>query len=271
MIVYFVKGQHDRETVRDFLDTWGKVLAHRFHVVRYEELDGHLVLPRGTYAFSDLERLGSEELERAAELHQRLTEVEPPVRILNRPLRSKRRYELLDLLHRERINDFRAYRLEETWNPRRFPVFLRLENQHNGPETGLLNTPGEVETEIARLWLKGVPLRDVLIVEFVDTSDSRGLFRKYGAFVVDGQIVPRHLYFSRTWAFKEFDLLEPENPHQAALAEIARLPGDESAICPTISSSSTASSLCSRCSTTGQESLRWRSISGPHCCSISNR
>src|SRR3546814_10272912 len=42
----------------------------------------------------------------------------------------------------------------------------------------------------------------LLITEFCDTQDDRGLYRKYSAFNVGGRIIPRHLHFSRSWQVK---------------------------------------------------------------------
>jgi hypothetical protein len=78
----------------------------------------------------------------------------------------------------------------------------------------------------------------LLIVEWCDTSDAAGVFRKYSAFVIGESIVARHLVCSRDWVVKDFDLYEhdvlwearryvAENPDAAFLQEIARLAGVE--------------------------------------------
>lgn len=76
----------------------------------------------------------------------------------------------------------------------------------------------------------------LIFVEYLDTADKAGIYRKYGAFVVGARIVPRHLYFSRDWMVKTADLGDPDllaeelqylesNPHAAQLLEICRHAG----------------------------------------------
>ena len=57
---------------------------------------------------------------------------------------------------------------------------------------------------------KGYRARDLLGVEFCDTSDATGLFRKYSAFLVDGEVLPRHLLFSKSWHLKKPDIADAE-------------------------------------------------------------
>ena len=92
----------------------------------------------------------------------------------------------------------------------RFPVFIREEVEHTGSLTRLLRSQEEVNHELARLVKRGHDLRDLLVVEFCDSSDSSRTFRKYSAFVVGGQIIPRELIFSRKWVLKEVYLTTKE-------------------------------------------------------------
>src|SRR5690606_3527374 len=78
--------------------------------------------------------------------------------------------------------------------------------------------------------------RQVLVIEFADARDASGLFRKYSAMIVDGEIQPRHVLFSTDWCIK-FDVprdprhiaeerqYQKQNPHEAALREIFELAG----------------------------------------------
>jgi hypothetical protein len=77
--------------------------------------------------------------------------------------------------------------------------------------------------------------QDIVVCEFVDTSDSNGHYHKYGAFVVDGRIVPAHLWFSENWVVKfgssrqerEYCLRELDyirsNPHDKELQRVCEL------------------------------------------------
>jgi hypothetical protein len=49
-----------------------------------------------------------------------------------------------------------------------------------------------------------------IAIEYCDTADAKGIYRKYGALVLGGEIVPRHVFASRRWFVKAPDLGGPE-------------------------------------------------------------
>jgi hypothetical protein len=233
MLVYFVRKAHAEETIGIYLQDWAPALRDRVRVVPYEELDRLDEVHAATYLFTDLDRLSPEEHRAATELADELAGHAPGARVLNHPRRVKLRYELLDELSKRGLNDFRALRLSELERVR-YPVFLRRASEHDGPLTGLLHNREELERALASLLLLGHPVHDLLAVEFLDTSDERGVIRKYGAFVFDGEIVARHVLFARDWSVKEPELGEPEllaeqqrfldtNPHADELGELVRI------------------------------------------------
>src|SRR5205085_4272619 len=114
----------------------------------------------------------------------------PRIQALNHPTDTLRRYELLCALHDAGWNDFAATRVAERSVGYRFPVFIRHIARHDGPLTRLLYTDSEVETAIAML-TELEQESDLLIVEFCDTSNADGVFRKYGSYVIGDRIVPR--------------------------------------------------------------------------------
>jgi hypothetical protein len=190
-------------------------------------------LPPSAYIFSDIERLSPETADRAAFLWRSLAG-HAGTRLLNHPTRSMRRYELLRTLYERGINAFNVYRLSEARWPERYPVFLRRENDHKGPLSPLLASRDELERAVARLDQDGVSRDNLLMSEFCDTSDQRGLYRKYGAFLVGDRVFVRSVQFSRNWVQKHQDLDEPElvreerayveaNPHREAIHEVFRL------------------------------------------------
>jgi hypothetical protein len=202
------------------------------HLGRYASAGG--ALPLGSYVFADLDRLTPEETQRAAFLWRTLAESHPACRLLNHPIRSMRRYELLRNLYESGINTFNAYRVTEGRWPERYPVFLRLENSHEGPITPLLASRHELVDAIGAFERTDGRREELLVVEFSDTADARGIYRKYGAFVVGDRIVPKSLQFSRCWVQKSPDLRDPEllreeaqyvehNPHEDRLREIFAL------------------------------------------------
>jgi hypothetical protein len=188
-------------------------------------------LPLGTYIFADLDYLTPEETQRAAFVWRTLAESHPGRRLLNHPTRSMRRYELLRNLYERGHNTFNAYRVTEGRWPERYPVFLRLENDHGGPITPLLRSRHELVDAICAFERTDDRREELLVVEFCETADTRGIYRKYGAFIVGDRIVPKSLQFSRCWVQKSPDLRDPEllreeaqyvehNPHEDTLREI---------------------------------------------------
>ena len=214
--------------VGDYLKSWAGPSHPKIKSLTYENLP--TILPRGTYVFADLERLSPEQRALSAEVRRQLAAAGSEMRLLNDPERTLRRVGLISQLQKDGVNDFRAYLASDDLKNIRFPVFVRRADEHEGSFSGLLRDIKEVDQAIIRMLMSGVPLDEILIVEFCDTS-SDGLFRKYSAFRVGTAIIPRHLIFSRKWVLKVPDLLESSqieeeraylnlNPHEQALAEI---------------------------------------------------
>ena len=233
MIYYLVTEDHSY-TINYYLTSWGKEIAPKLRTIYYEELPNWKHLPLGTYIFSDIERLTTRQTEIVSNVWHTLSEKLSTHQLLNHPTRSMRRYELLRTLYEQEQNVFNVYRLTERRQPQQFPVFIRVENDHRGALTNLLHTPTELEAAIAQIEASGSNRSDKLIVEFCDTSDDQGTFRKYSAFIIGDRIIPRHLFFSRKWVLKlpdrveETDLQEEyeyisKNPHESELRHIARL------------------------------------------------
>jgi hypothetical protein len=215
-------------TVGDYLKSWAGTTSRRFKLLSYETLP--TILPRGTYIFSDLERLSREQAVLAAEVWEQLAGAGTAIRLFNHPLHAARRLTVLQRLHAGGWNSFRAFRATDSVADVRFPVFVRQESEHRGSLSGLLRDRREVDHAIVRLLLSGVPAEDILIVEFCDTSQDR-LYRKYAAFRVGDRIIPRHIVFSAKWVLKGADLLDAakireereyleSNPHQDDLRKI---------------------------------------------------
>jgi hypothetical protein len=78
---------------------------------------------------------------------------------------------------------------------------------------------------------QGVAKSDILAVEYCDTADAAGMYRKYSAFRVGDQIIARHLFHSAKWMLKKADLVDDEksreeldylqtNPHEQQLRAV---------------------------------------------------
>ncbi|HJU86012.1 MAG TPA: hypothetical protein VJ788_01420 [Gemmatimonadota bacterium] len=233
-MIHFVVTAAQDHSIRDYLARRGQILADRFDVLHYEDLPARPRFERGTYILSALEYLSPPMLSLVTAIHSRLAGMEG-FRFLNDPVRTLRRFDLLRALERKGYNPFRAVRAGEDLAGLTYPVFLRAERSHDGAVSPLLRSTREVETAIGRALLAGRRIEDLLVVEFCDTADDRGYYRKYGAFVVGDRILPRRLDCGRAWMLKrEYSVFSPEmgfeeweyvraNPHEEALREIADL------------------------------------------------
>lgn len=237
MIFYLVtaKGQNAME---HYVNSWVTGSENRMHFLFYHDLLGMKAFVSGTYIFSDLERLLPGELIAACQLWEALSAAGPGVRLLNDPSRVLCRYDLLRKLLDEGKNNFNIIRARESLVSLHYPVFVREENEHTGSLTPLIHSQRELMGWLRTLRLQGYPLPDLLVVEFCDTSDRAGVFRKYSAFIVGGEIIPRHVIFSCHWDVKKPDLVDPHlagvqeeylnmNPHKSWLKETFRLSGIE--------------------------------------------
>ena len=236
-MIHYLTNERNTGLMQAFVSAWGRTLADTIAIVPYERLLGQrrLHLPPGTYIFTSLGRtLGSREppspaRQWAIRLHAHLVERNGPDRVLNDPGRSLPRLGLLRALADAGINRFRAYPASDSDPGMRFPVFLRGEHGTVWEAPALI---GSRDAYVAQLARGARP--DELAIEHCDTRDASGVYRKYGAFVVGGRIVPRHLFFSRNWLVKAADIVDQEtlaeelgflqsNPHADALLRACRL------------------------------------------------
>jgi uncharacterized protein YjiS (DUF1127 family) len=180
-----------------------------------------------------VDRLSPRMAESAAQLWQALVAAAAG-QIVNHPTRVLRRYELLRRLHDAGINRAEVYRVTEAREPRRWPVFIRRETEHQGALTDLLDGPQQLRAAIAEMDRRGQSREDALICEFSDTSDGHGVYTKYGAFLVAGRVIPRHVFFHQQWQVKGLGLLDEArvrderayveaNPHEEAIRRVFAL------------------------------------------------
>ncbi len=241
-------------TVRKYLESWGQSLASRIRVAHYPGLRstgrtaakrlsqnlrawrvGVLRPPdpsqgqKRIYVFTDLERLSPNETKLAMGLYRQLEEHPATAAILNHPLDSMRRFELLTHLRQSGSNQFAIYRADDLPRTLRWPVFVRDENEHGSAMSPLIGSREQLDDELQHSGPG--PLANRVVVEFCDTADDRGVIRKYGAFCVGGRILARQIHFSRHWVVRVPDIRERDtageeleyvesNPHGDALAEI---------------------------------------------------
>jgi len=212
------------DTWDSYLHDWGGASKHDFDIRTYQDLAGLQHLRAGPIIFSDIERLTDADRALASDVFRVVAKDRPDVPILNNPATTLRRYDLLTRLHRDGLNPFRVYRLTDTTTPQRFPVFLRYENDHTGATTGLLHNQAELDRAIVRTQIRQHDLRELLIVEFVDTSNRDGRYLKYGAFVVGSTIVARHAPSSTDWVVKFRDAIQTPDTADFELSYVRNNP-----------------------------------------------
>lgn len=231
MIRFFTTPKHSY-TIRRFLGVIDSRLAASILPVAYSEKVVSEAAPTASYIFSDLERLSPAGLANLSKTWNQL-EAAGGNRLLNHPTRAMRRYELLRTLHEAGINEFNVYRLTESRRPRHYPVFIRREDEHNGPASRLLHNESEFGEEVRSIERQGLLRDNLLAVEFCDTIGKDGVIRKYGAACVGGEVMPVHVYFARERIIKfatqssvtpetvaeELRYIE-ENPHRNELQRI---------------------------------------------------
>ena len=238
MIRYLVPRREDY-TIREFLELWGKPLTGRMTVEHYEDLANRRALPSGAYIFSALDHLTPSGRDLVSAVAGRVHGAGPGFRVLNSPDRALLRFELLEELHRLGMNSHRALRADGPLGGLRYPVFVRDERWHTGALSPLLQTRGELEAALGRAIVRGHRLGDLLAVEFTETADSDGVYRKYAAFRVGSAIVPRSVAVARRWmlkyessehsesSYREERSYVCENPHEHALRRIFDVAGVE--------------------------------------------
>jgi hypothetical protein len=196
MIHFLVPTRMDF-TLHEYLDGWGRNLADGFQILYYEDQLRRTSFDRGTYVFAALDQLNSGMLRFVEELHDRLL-AEGGFRFLNHPRRTLQRFELLTELRRLDRNEFGAARASDDLEDLRYPIFLRSERGHEGAVSPLLGTAAELDGAIGRALVLGHRMQDLLAVEFCDTADREGFYRKYSAFIVGDQVIAKSLAYGRT-------------------------------------------------------------------------
>jgi hypothetical protein len=201
MLTFFVTAE-GRFGIDAYGQDRGAAIAERMRVVTYDTIGAVSDIPVTGTIFAAVDQIGPAMRDVACQIADRLAAADPDARILNRPDRVLRRYELLTKLSATGVNRFRVRRAAEGVSNLRFPVFVRSERRHSGSLTPLLGDGDAVRRALAGLLVTGRPLSDLLIVEFCDTSGVDGLFRKYSALRVGDAIIPRHLHAGTHWVVK---------------------------------------------------------------------
>lgn len=204
---------------------WGSPLRDCIRQMTYTDLFRARSLPRGAWIFCALDALSDAELRMVH--HLQCAARDAGLQVYNSAREALHRYQLLQLLHQTGSNDFRAHRAAGPLDTVRFPVFVRVADEHDGSLTPLLHDRSALRRAMAYLWMRGLARHQLLVVEFCETAGADGLYRKYSVLRIGDSYVPRHLLIGREWMTKDEGrdaeerlILEEtnflrENPHAA--------------------------------------------------------
>lgn len=221
MINFFVPGSANH-CIRDYLQGRGQPIAKQMHVVEHEHLRTLTRLPLGGAIFAALDQTRVAASATCAVIYDQLASAAVPV--LNDPRKVLRRFELLTHLHESGCNRFRVIRALDDPRGLRYPVFIRPEDRHDGSVTPLLHDRRTLDRTLGELMFRGIALSDLLIVEFCDTSDANGVYRKYSAMRIGDVILPRHLHISGDWVTKSENSFRNESFIKEELAYLEEHP-----------------------------------------------
>lgn len=171
-------------------------------IVPYDKALRETELPRATYVFTDLERLSNSDRVAAGHLFRKLAA--GGCRVLNDPNRVQARLPLLRTLYRNGLNCFNVHSLQDDVDePIRFPVFLRVADDHKGPLTDLIPDEDTLERAIEALVEIGYPRNTLIAVEYAAQPIGPGLFRKLSIFRVGDRFVPHPCVHDVGWTIKQ--------------------------------------------------------------------
>ncbi len=142
----------------------------------YDRLFRSASMRAATVIFTDVDRLRHFELQEAARIYRVLKA--QGIRVLNDPALCRQRYDLLFHLHASGVNGFQAYRASCMPRPSRFPVFLKCETDHRQEFDQLIPDQPALELRLREVESSGIPLRNLLVIEFANTPWREGAYKR---------------------------------------------------------------------------------------------
>lgn len=235
-MIYFITKAKNSYGLISFLNTWGRSLKKQQKHLPIEKLVRKKKLFSGTYILTDFDLLSKTQIETLSRIYSELNKQPQHFKLLNNPAVSINRLSFLNKLYKNQLNDFRCFHSSKLPKEIIFPVFIRKGIGHDGKITDLINTDEKLHELIEKFETEGYSRSNLLVTEFIETSDNNEIFRKYSAFLVDDIIVPRHIFFSKKWMIKSVDLVSKEfieeelnyiknNPHENELKRIFAFAG----------------------------------------------
>lgn len=170
----------------------------------YDRLFRSRRVPRGTWVFTDFDRLGPWELELAARAYRSLKSA--GLTVLNDPAIACQRLTLLRRLRERGFNRFAAWSVEAGEWPDCYPVFLRAQSAHRGSFSGLLADRAALEAAIKERIDRGVPRHELIAVEYCAEPLREGLFRKLASYRVGAVMVAALCVHQSNWVAKDGEI-----------------------------------------------------------------
>lgn len=203
MLVIVARQDH-QYTFRTSLEISGSPYPRGPIILCYKEFLSLPSLPVGDYIFADFERLEEDIISSVEKRLKSLLMLAPDIKVLNRPVSSFRRVAVMEKLHADGMNSFRAVAADNIPEDLRFPAFVRGANDHEGPKSGLLYTQEELEGAIETLQ-QSIKRRDeIMVTEYVDTRDEAGRHHKISYFRVGDRYFPGAYNVGSNWILKGF-------------------------------------------------------------------
>lgn len=233
-VIHYVVPRKRAFTFQYYLEDWAGSAANRFRIVAAEDFIRSRSLDAGTYVYA-VDDIEPAERSVLAAIWRQLEAAAPRALVLNDPVRTLGRLEFLSAMTSAGRNAFRAVTAREWPAPLRFPVFIRDRELHGGALTPLLRSASDVTRLLRWFVWKGYRREDLLVVEFCETADREGLYRKYSAYIVGDRIIPRCIEFGSRWmvkhdsrTFTDARIQEEHeyvtaNPHESWLREVFAL------------------------------------------------
>jgi tetratricopeptide (TPR) repeat protein len=174
--------------------------APKIELIAYDAVIRERHLPRATFVFTDLDRLGAPELVSAGRLYRRLAA--NGCQVLNDPTRVLTRVPLLRRLYENGINPFNVYYIDEADKVEKFPVFVRVADDHGGPLTNLISDRETLGCALEALVEIGYPPATLVIVEYAAEPTRSGIFRKLSVLRVADRYLPHVCVHDVNWIIK---------------------------------------------------------------------
>jgi len=206
-MIHFLVTAANRNSLDMYFDTFGKTVSDSVEVISYEDAFNRKSWFPGTYVFSDVELLSGDSGLKAEKLWNALSET-GKARLLNHPVRSMNRLELLSTLYEAGKNVFNIHRIPEIeTEPRlalqiKYPVFLQKLNGKLGSSTPIIYGRRQLNEILAGMELRNINKEQYAVVEYCDTSDNKGRYRQYACFMLGDVLIQKSLNFSREWPVK---------------------------------------------------------------------